>query len=161
MFPLFVLCQCDVGSETGRAYIPVTSSEDCFSPCDISGELTKPPRALWLWFCVRLFGIGAWRRTLSSRLTLAAEAHARLGALPGLVIHSPLSLTAFTFRCKEGGNDRTKALLHHINASGTVFCSPTTLDGDVCVIRCCVVCFRTTEVEVQCLERSVAQFLQQ
>ncbi len=148
------------GSESsGRAYIPVTSSEDCYSPCDISGELTKPPRALWLWFCVRLFGLGAWRRTLSSRLGLAADAHARLGALPGIVVHSPLSLSTFTFRCGEGGNARTKDLLHHINATGTVFCSPTTLDGDVFVIRCCVVCFRTSVHEVNELERAVRTFL--
>jgi aromatic-L-amino-acid decarboxylase len=100
--------------------------------CQRGPELTRPARGLLLWFPLHLHGTAAFTSELDRMLDLAASAHARLTALPGVVAGPPPELSIVTFRAVEG-DEATDAVVAALHATGRFQVSTTTLDGQACI----------------------------
>ncbi len=114
-------------------------------------------RALKLWFLLRAEGLEGLRAMIRNHVAWAAEAEARLAALPGVEISSPRTLSLFTFRL-AAGDDATEALMARINATGAAFLSGTRHAGRF-VIRMQVGPWSTTRDDVLALPALVARLL--
>ena len=104
-------------------------------------ELTRPARALSLWWPLQLHGVAPFRDALDRYLDLADHAYQRLGSVEG--IETPwrpdLSIVAFRFEDDEVG----KLAWDLVNSDGTVHLSPTTVEGRF-VLRLAILNRRTT-----------------
>ena len=114
-------------------YLPSPPEDlDELSPSEMTLEFSKHARALRLWLPLQLHGAAAFRAALEEKLLLAAYAHERLKAIPG-VDPGPvpqLSVLAFRFLPEAGDPDAfNQALLKDLTAEGRVFLSGTRLGG--------------------------------
>jgi aromatic-L-amino-acid decarboxylase len=109
-------------------------------------ELTRPNRAALVWFPLQLHGTAAFAEELDRMLDLAAFAHRRLAAIPGIVV-GPLPATSIvTFRAATG-DETTDAIVVALHATGRFQVSTTTIDGRA-MIRFAFLSPRTTEARV-------------
>ena len=92
--------------------------------CQRGPELTRPTRGPLLWFPLQLHGTAAFAPELDRMLDLAAFAHARLAAMPGIVVAPAPELSIVAFRAAAGderhgrhrgrpARDRAVPGLHH------------------------------------------------
>jgi aromatic-L-amino-acid decarboxylase len=141
-------------------YLPaMQDAQDLVDFCQISPELTRPPRGLRVWLPLKLHGVRVFRRALEEKLDLAEWAAQRLHALePQVEIVAEPQLSTVAFRLRRPGlgaeelNRLNRAFLERINARQRVYLTGTTL-GDLFALRICVVSFRTHQDRMRrCLE---------
>jgi aromatic-L-amino-acid decarboxylase len=130
-------------------YLPaMQQASDLVDFCQISPELSRPPRGLRVWLPIKLHGLKAFREALDEKLDLAAWAAGELRGIPGLVIVAEPQLSTVAFRLeREGATDGelnriNRVLLERINARRRVFLTGTTVRGRF-ILRICVLSFRT------------------
>lgn len=85
-------------------------------------------RALKLWAVIHGFGLAGLRAHLRGHVALAAELESWIEAEPGFELAVPRSLSLVCFRL-AAGDERTKALLERVNASGSALLTHTVVDG--------------------------------
>ena len=141
-------------------YLPaMQDTQDLVDFCQVSPELSRPPRGLRVWLPLKLHGAAAFRRALDEKLDLAAWAARELHALePGIEVAAEPQLSTVAFRLgrpatdAEALNRLNRAFLERINARNRVHLTGTML-GDRFVLRICVVSFRTHQDRMEmCLE---------
>jgi aromatic-L-amino-acid decarboxylase len=132
-------------------YLPtMQDAEDLVDFCQISPELSRPPRGLRVWLPIKLHGIEAFRRALDEKLDLAEWAARELARIPRIKIIAAPQLSIVAFRLEPSGpqadaselNRINQDFLDRINARRRVFLTGTML-GSQFVIRICVLSFRT------------------
>lgn len=141
-------------------YLPaMQDTQDFVDFCQVSPELSRPPRGLRVWVPLKLHGAAAFRRALDEKLDLAEWAARQLRALaPAIEVVAEPQLSTVAFRLRRPGADvdslnrLNRAFLERINARNRVHLTGTML-GDRFVLRICVVSFRTHQDRMeQCLE---------
>jgi aromatic-L-amino-acid/L-tryptophan decarboxylase len=110
-------------------------------------ELTRPNRAVLVWFPLQLHGTAAFAAGLDRMLDLAELAHRRLGSMPGIVVGRAPQTSIVTFRA-AAGDEATDALVRALHATGRFQVSTTTLDGRA-LIRFAFLSPRTTAARVE------------
>jgi aromatic-L-amino-acid decarboxylase len=93
-------------------------------------------RALKLWWVLRSYGAAGLRHHLREHIALAQELGRRVDEHPQLERVAPVSFALVCFR-HTAGNDSTDALATAINATGSVYVTPSTV-GDTRFIRVAV-----------------------
>ena len=109
-------------------------------------EFTRDFRGLRVWLPLVVHGVAAFRDALDEKLDLTRWLYEDLRTVPGLELPWEPSLSITAFRAET--DERTRAILDHVNASGRVFVSSTTIDGRV-YIRPCIVVVRTHRDRVE------------
>ena len=141
-------------------YLPaMQDANDLVDFCQISPELSRPPRGLGVWLPLKLHGAAAFRRALDEKLDLAQWAARELHALaPAIEVIAEPQLSTVAFWLQRPGLDAdalnrlNRALLERINARQHVHLTGTML-GERFALRICVVSFRTHMDRIaQCLE---------
>lgn len=141
-------------------YLPaMQDTQDLVDFCQISPELSRPPRGLRVWLPLKLHGAAAFRRALDEKLDLAEWAACQLHALePAIEVVAEPQLSTVAFRLSRSGADQetlnrlNRAFLERINARNRVHLTGTML-GDRFALRICVVSFRTHRDRLEmCLE---------
>ena len=141
-------------------YLPaMQDTQDLVDFCQVSPELSRPPRGLRVWLPLKLHGAAAFRRALDEKLDLAAWAARELHRLePAIEVVAEPQLSTVAFRLRrpatdpEALNRLNRAFLERINARNRVHLTGTML-GDRFVLRICVVSFRTHRDRMEmCLE---------
>ena len=106
--------------------LPVTEGLPDY--CQRGPELTRPSRGPLLWFPLQLHGTAAFAAELDRMLDLAAMAHARLAAMPGVITGPAPQLSIVAFRA-AAGDAMTDAIVAALQGSGRFQVSTTTLGG--------------------------------
>ena len=141
-------------------YLPaMQDTQDLVDFCQVSPELSRPPRGLRVWLPLKLHGAAAFRRALDEKLDLAAWAARELHRLePAIEVVAEPQLSTVAFRLRrpatdpEALNRLNRAFLERTNARNRVHLTGTML-GDRFVLRICVVSFRTHRDRMEmCLE---------
>lgn len=141
-------------------YLPAMQDGEGFVDfCQVSPELSRPPRGLRVWLPLKLHGASAFRRALDEKLDLAEWAARELHALePAIEVVAEPELSTVGFRLRGPATDpevlnrRNREFLERINARRRVYLTGTML-GDRFVLRICIVSFRTHRDRMeQCLE---------
>ena len=141
-------------------YLPaMQDTQDLVDFCQVSPELSRPPRGLRVWLPLKLHGAAAFRRALDEKLDLAAWVTRELhGLAPAIEVVADPQLSTVAFRLgrpatdPEALNRLNRAFLERINARNRVHLTGTML-GDRFVLRICVVSFRTHRDRMEmCLE---------
>jgi aromatic-L-amino-acid decarboxylase len=105
-------------------------------------ELSRPFRALQVWFPLHLHGVAPFREALETNLDLAQYAYTRLSGIDG--IETPwepdLSIVAFRFESDATGEEAMDA----VNRDRVIHVSPTAIDGRF-VLRFAILNRRTTQ----------------
>jgi aromatic-L-amino-acid decarboxylase len=109
-------------------------------------EMTRDFRGLRVWLPLMVHGVAAFRDALDEKLDLTRWLYEDLRTVPGLELPWEPSLSITAFRAET--DEQTRAILDHVNASGRVFVSSTTIDGRV-YIRPCIVVVRTHKDRVE------------
>ena len=130
-------------------YLPAMQEDpDLVDFCQISPELSRPPRGLRVWLPIKLHGIGVFRAALDEKLDLARWAARELRSIPDIAIVAEPQLSTVAFRLAPSSvpeaelNQLNRRLLEGINARRRVFLTGTTVGGRF-VLRICVLSFRT------------------
>lgn len=130
-------------------YLPeMRRAFDLVDFCQLSPELSRPPRGLRVWLALKLCGIDAFARALDEKLDLARWAADRLREIEGIEIVAEPQLSTLAFRLLKPGlggaelNGLNRRLLDLINQRRRVYLTGTML-GERFVLRICVVSFRT------------------
>jgi len=89
-------------------------------------------RALKLWAVLSGYGLSGLRAHLRGHIAMAAELAGWVADEPGFTLAAPTSLGLVCLRLDS--DERTRAALAQVNASGRVFLTHTVVDGRV-VIR--------------------------
>jgi glutamate/tyrosine decarboxylase-like PLP-dependent enzyme len=127
--------------------------EGCYSPADLSLELTRPFRGLRFWLPLKLFGLAPFRAALSEKIYLARYFYAELSKLPGWEMGPAPELSVVTYRFvpEQGDVDAfNQRLVEAVQADGRVFISSTLIDGSF-FLRLAVLHFRTHLAQVDYL----------
>lgn len=120
-------------------------------PSLYSPELSRPYRGLRVWLPLKLYGVQAFRESLSEKLSLTQWLYRRFCEEPGFECAAPpdLSVIAFRYLPERGDAEAfNRKLQKAINDSEQLFLSSTLLRGKF-VIRTCVLSFRTHQNEVE------------
>lgn len=102
---------------------------------DYGVQLGRRFRALKLWFVIRAFGVEGLRARVREHLRLAELFAARVEETDGFDLTAPVSLSVVCFRFNPGRLEEAQLaqlnqrLMDHVNASGEVFISHTSLNG--------------------------------
>ncbi len=131
-------------------YLPaMQEAGDFVDFCQISPELSRPPRGLGVWLPLKLHGAAAFRQALDEKLDLAEWAARELHALePDIEVVAEPQLSTVAFQLRHPGRDRetqnrlNRQFLERINTRNRVHLTGTML-GDRFALRICVVSFRT------------------
>jgi aromatic-L-amino-acid decarboxylase len=110
-------------------------------------------RALKLWWVLRSYGARGLRHHVREHIGLAAELERRVIEHPQLELIAPRSLALVCFRHRDG-NEATDALAAAVNATGTVYVTPSTI-GDTRFIRVAVGQTRTGAADLERLWRAI------
>ena len=123
---------------------------------DLGEQLTRGPRALKVWMCVRHFGVNALRQAIERGIAMAEYAEARAQDA-GLEILSPARFGVLCFRSPvrkgetaDEANARNTRLNARVNATGQFLMSSTVLRGTYS-LRICTHSFRTNADDIDAL----------
>lgn len=105
-------------------------------------ELTRPPRGLEVWLALNLHGIEPFRAELDRMLDLAAWTAQALAEMSEIEVVADPELSIVAFR-STAGDSTTRAIAQHMNDSGDVHVSSTTVDGHF-TVRLAFLSQRTT-----------------
>jgi len=106
-------------------------------------ELTRPPRGLEVWLALHLHGIEPFRDELDRMLDLTAWTAKALEDLAGIEVIADPELSIVAFR-SVAGDDVSRRIARHMNDTGEVHVSSTTVD-DRFVVRLAFLSQRTTD----------------
>jgi glutamate/tyrosine decarboxylase-like PLP-dependent enzyme len=114
---------------------------------DLGIQLTRSFRALKLWLSFKVFGIAAFRESISRGFRMAELAEATLGKMPDWEISSPARMAVVCFRYKPGDDALHARLVEAMLRDGFALCTSTNLRGRT-VLRMCTINPRTTEEDI-------------
>ncbi len=148
------------------SYLPPPPADpDHWDFADLGPELSRDPRGLRVWLPLKMHGAAAFRAALDEKLDLAADACARVAALPGVEIVAPPALSLFAFRvAPRGVTDPSeidgfgRRVLAHVNARQRVFLTGADVDGRH-LLRVCVLSFRTHADRIDALVEDLAEVI--
>jgi aromatic-L-amino-acid decarboxylase len=114
---------------------------------DLGIQLTRSFRALKLWLSFKVFGIAAFRESISRGFRMAELAEETLRKMPDWEISSPARMAVVCFRYKPGDDALHARLVEAMLLDGYALCTSTTLRGRT-VLRMCTINPRTTEEDI-------------
>jgi aromatic-L-amino-acid decarboxylase len=128
-------------------YLRTPDAEDSLSLSEYAPALGRRFRALKLWAVLRCHGRSGLQRHVRSGVELAARFERWVAEADGWELCAPRAFSVVCFRL-EGDDDRNRALLERVNASGEIFISHAVLNGRY-VLRLAVGQMSTTEDDVR------------
>jgi aromatic-L-amino-acid decarboxylase len=128
-------------------YLRTPDAEDSLSLSEYGPALGRRFRALKLWAVLRCYGRSGLQRHIRSGIELAAQFEEWVREADGWELCAPRTFSLVCFRL-EGDDDRNRALLERVNASGEMFISHAVLGGRY-VLRLAIGQASTTEDDVR------------
>jgi aromatic-L-amino-acid/L-tryptophan decarboxylase len=128
-------------------YLRTPDAEDALSLSEYGPALGRRFRALKLWAVLRCYGASGLRAHIRGGIELAAMFERWVADEPGWELCAPRPFSVVCFRL-EADDERNRALLERVNASGEIFISHAVLNGRY-VLRLAVGHARTTEEDVR------------
>jgi aromatic-L-amino-acid decarboxylase len=128
-------------------YLRTPDAEDALSLSEYGPALGRRFRALKLWAVLRCYGRSGLQEHVRNGVALAAEFEHWVAEEPGWELCAPRPFSVVCFRL-EGDDDRNRALLERVNASGEIFISHAVLAGHY-VLRLAIGQQSTTEADVR------------
>ena len=122
-------------SSCGSSFRTSPNEDDnSYSPVDYTFELSRPARALPIWYALRLMGVATVRLFLQEKLDLATQIYTQVRAMGCFRVkpdHCPLDLPILLFRYDGGDYDesRTTGLLYFINNDYRLIIRHVIMDG--------------------------------
>ncbi len=123
-----------------------TSEPDAVNYMDYGVALGRRFRALKLWFVMRYFGREGIEGRIRAHLKLTADLLSRIEADTRFEVCAPAPMGLICFRLR-GPDERTRALLDTVHATGQAFLSHNVLDGRF-VIRWSIGNIHTTQADI-------------
>lgn len=136
--------------------------QDEYSPAELSPELSRHFRGLRMWLPLKLHGLQPFRVNLEEKILLARYFYHKIQEL-GFDIgpYPDLSIVGFRYippnASLEEANAWNTKLVKHIHHDGRVFISSTYI-GDIYVIRCAILSFRTHREHVDALLQVIEEY---
>jgi aromatic-L-amino-acid decarboxylase len=127
-------------------YLRTPDAEDALSLSEYGPALGRRFRSLKLWAVLRCVGASGLRAHIRRGVELAELFESWVGAEEGWELCAPRPFSVVCFRM-AGEDERNRALLERVNASGEVFISHAVLQGRY-VLRLAVGQMRTTEEDI-------------
>ncbi len=127
-------------------FLRTPDAEDALSLSEYGPALGRRFRALKLWAVLRCYGRSGLQAHIRNGVSLAAAFEGWVAAEPGWELCAPRRFSVVCFRL-EGSDDRNRALLERVNASGEMFVSHAVLGGRY-VLRLAVGQLTTREEDV-------------
>ena len=128
-------------------YLRTPDAEDALSLSEYGPALGRRFRSLKLWATIRCLGREGLQEHIRRCVDLAAEFESWIAATPGWELCAPRHFALVCFR-REGDDQRNRALLERVNASGEIFISHAVLDGRY-VLRLAVGGIHTTREDLR------------
>jgi aromatic-L-amino-acid/L-tryptophan decarboxylase len=128
-------------------YLRTPDAEDAWSLSEYGPALGRRFRSLKLWAVLRCFGRSGLERHIRNGVELAARFERWVSETDGWELCAPRRFSVVCFRL-EGEDDRNRALLERVNASGEMFISHCVLAGRY-ALRLAVGQMSTTEDDVR------------
>ncbi|HWF35118.1 MAG TPA: aminotransferase class V-fold PLP-dependent enzyme [Solirubrobacteraceae bacterium] len=128
-------------------YLRTPDAEDALSLSEYGPALGRRFRALKLWAVLRCHGRSGLQAHVRSGVELASRLEQWVAAEPGWELCAPRPFSVVCFRL-EGPDERNRAVLEKVNASGEMFISHAVLGGRY-VLRLAVGQMSTTEASVE------------
>ncbi len=128
-------------------FLRTPDAEDALSLSEYGPVLGRRFRALKLWAVLRCRGRSGLQAHIRSGVELAAQFERWIAAEPGWELCAPRHFSLVCFRL-EGEDERNRALLERVNASGEIFISHASLGGRH-VLRLAIGQMNTTEADVR------------
>jgi aromatic-L-amino-acid decarboxylase len=128
-------------------YLRTPGEEDALSLSEYGPALGRRFRSLKLWAVLRCYGASGLREHIRRGVELAAMFEAWVAEDPEWELCAPRHFSVVCFRLK-GDDERNRALLARVNASGDIFISHAVLDGRY-VLRLAVGQMHTREEDVR------------
>ncbi|MGZ4170785.1 MAG: pyridoxal phosphate-dependent decarboxylase family protein [Solirubrobacteraceae bacterium] len=142
-------------------FLRTPDAEDSLSLSEYGPALGRRFRALKLWAVLRCYGRSGLQEHIRRGVALAEMFEGGVAAEPGWEVCAPRHFSLVCFR-GPGDDDRNRALLDAVNASGEAFLSHAVLGGRY-VLRLAVGQMSTTEADIRQtwdLLRNVSQTLE-
>jgi aromatic-L-amino-acid decarboxylase len=127
-------------------FLRTPDAEDALSLSEYGPVLGRRFRALKLWAVLRCRGRWGLQEHIRSGVSLAETFEGWVRAEPGWEVCAPRHFSLVCFRL-EGDDERNRALLQRVNASGEMFISHAVLN-DRYVLRLAIGQLNTTEADV-------------
>ncbi|XP_064613256.1 tryptophan decarboxylase-like [Liolophura sinensis] len=142
------------------------SSEEEYSPLDLSFEFTRPFRAFPVWVMLKTLGSEMIKSAIQEKVKLTEYAYKTISDFRNVVTCTAPDLTVIAFRYvpsgSEDGNYATRKWHELIAEEGQVCLTPTTVDG-LFYIRLCILSFRShiedVETALVSIKRNLAYVL--
>jgi aromatic-L-amino-acid decarboxylase len=128
-------------------FLRTPESEDALSLSEYGPALGRRFRALKLWAVLRCYGRSGLQAQIRSGVELAERFEQWVADEPGWELCAPRRFSVVCFR-REGDDERNRALLERVNASGEIFISHAVLNGRY-VLRLAIGNFHTTDEDVR------------
>ncbi len=128
-------------------YLRTPDAEDALSLSEYGPALGRRFRSLKLWAVLRCYGRRGLQEHVRRGVALAAQFERWISEKPGWELCAPRPFSVVCFRL-EGPDERNRALLEQVNASGEVFLSHAVLGGRY-VLRLAIGQMSTTEADVR------------
>jgi aromatic-L-amino-acid decarboxylase len=128
-------------------YLRTPDAEDALSLSEYGPALGRRFRALKLWAVLRCHGASGLREHIRRGVQLAAAFERWVAEDPDWVLCAPRRFSVVCFRLR-GDDERNRALLERVNASGDILISHAVLQGRY-VLRLAVGQMHTTEEDVR------------
>jgi len=128
-------------------FLRTPDAEDSLSLSEYGPALGRRFRALKLWAVLRCFGRAGLQAHIRRGVELAGQFERWVTEEPGWEVCAPRRFSVICFRL-EGPDERNRALLERVNASGEMFISQAVLDGRY-VLRLAIGQMSTTEEDVR------------
>ncbi len=127
-------------------FLRTPDAEDALSLSEYGPALGRRFRALKLWAVLRCYGRNGLQAQIHSGIELASLFERWVAAEQGWELCAPRPFSVVCFRL-QGDDERNRALLERVNASGEMFISHAVLNGRY-VLRLAVGQMRTTEADI-------------
>lgn len=127
-------------------FLRTPDAEDALSLSEYGPALGRRFRALKLWAVLRCYGRVGLQDLIRRGVGMAAAFEQWVASEPGWEVCAPRHFSLVCFRL-EGPDERNRALLERVNASGEMFISHAVLDGRY-VLRLAIGQAQTTEADV-------------
>lgn len=128
-------------------YLRTPDAEDALSLSEYGPALGRRFRSLKLWAVLRCYGRRGLQEHVRRGVALADQFEQWISETPGWELCAPRPFSVVCFRL-EGLDERNRALLEQVNASGEVFLSHAVLGGRY-VLRLAIGQMSTTEADVR------------
>ena len=140
----------------GAGYIDVVADRDMseFAYWDYSPELSRRFRALKIWFLLKIHGVRAIQQAIDGNIEVARHLGELIDASDDFARVAPVPLSIVCFRYKKGDDAFNKQLMVGVQRDGDSYLSNATINGRF-ALRACIVNFRTTHRDAECLLASI------